>query len=137
VRAIYERFGGFWRLVRFAVVGVSATLTHAGASLAALHLLDVAPLVANGIGFCCAFLVSLTGHAWFTFRQRLDLGRVLRFTVVAGSSVAFSSLMVFVGENWTSLSPNVYLPAAAVLTPAFNFICHSLWTFRRAPGIVD
>ena len=119
------------RIVRFGIVGVTATLTHAGVSLASLHWLHVPPVVANGMGFCIAFLVSMAGHSLFTFRQKMTPAKAMRFTTVALSSVGFSSLVVLAGQHLTSLPPNIYLTAAALLTPAFNFVCHSLWTFSH------
>jgi hypothetical protein len=45
--------------------------------------------------------------------------------------------MVLAAQAWTPLRPDVYLPLIALFTPVFNFVVHSLWTFRRPPGIVD
>jgi len=124
------------RLLRFGLVGGTATATHAGVALAALHWLHVAPVVANATGFCVAFVVSFAGHALFTFRARPTWTRALRFTIVALSSVLLSSGFVLAAGRWTALPATIYLPLAAVCTPLFTFVCHSLWTFRRGPGKV-
>jgi putative flippase GtrA len=119
------------------VVGVLATLTHAGVSVAALRWGGFPPLAANAAGFCVAFVVSFCGHAFFTFGARPTLGRAARFTTVALTSAGLSSAMVLAAQAWTPLRPDVYLPLIALFTPVFNFVVHSLWTFRRPPGIVD
>jgi len=122
--------------VRFGLVGGLATLTHAGVALVALRWGHFAPVAANATGFAVAFVVSYCGHALFTFRARPDLARALRFTAVAVASMLVSSGLVLAADAWTPLRPDVYLPLVALFTPAFNFVLHSLWTFRRAPGIV-
>jgi putative flippase GtrA len=119
------------------VDGVLATLTHAGVSVAALRWGGFPPLAANAAGFCVAFVVSFCGHAFFTFDASHTLGRALRFTVVALTSAALSSGLVLAAQAWTPVPPDVYLPLVALFTPVFNFVVHSLWTFRRPPGIVD
>jgi putative flippase GtrA len=122
------------RMLRFLLVGGLATFTHAFVSVGALHLLSVAPLVANGIGFLVAFSVSLAGHTFFTFRSQMSLERVLKFGLVAISAAAISSTIVLLADAYTSLSHDQILPLAAVSTPVFSYVCHSLWTFRLRVG---
>jgi putative flippase GtrA len=119
------------RMFRFGIVGVLATLTHACFSVGALKLLDVPPVVANGIGFLVAFCVSMAGHALFTFRTHMSVHRALKFTLVALSAVIISSSIVLLADAYTTLAHARILVIAAVSTPAFSFVCHSLWTFRR------
>jgi putative flippase GtrA len=118
-------------MFRFGLVGALATLTHACCSVAALKLLGVPPVAANGIGFLVAFCVSMAGHALFTFRTHMSVQRALKFTLVALSAVAISSSIVLLADAYTSLAHDRILVIAAVSTPAFSFACHSLWTFRR------
>jgi putative flippase GtrA len=126
-----------WRIARFGLVGILATGVHAGVSLSAYRFLGVLPVVANGSGFCAALLFSMAGHARFTYRQPLSWARALRFLVVALSSVLLSSTLVVMAHDLTTLPPEVYLAGAALLTAAFNFTCHTFWTFGRPQGIVD
>jgi putative flippase GtrA len=125
------------RLVRFGLVGAAATATHAIVALAALRGLGFPPLFAHWTGFGVAFVASFCGHSLFTFRAAMSWPRAVRFTAVALSTAALSSLLVLAAQAWTPVSPELYLPAIALLTPVLNFVCHSLWTFRRVPGIVD
>lgn len=124
-------------MARFGLVGGLATLIHAGVSVAALRWGQFPPLGANAAGFCVAFVVSFCGHAYFTFGARPTAGRAARFTAVALTSAMLSSGLVLAAQAWTALRPDIYLPLVALFTPVSNFILHSLWTFRRAPGIVD
>lgn len=120
-----------FQILRFVIVGVLATVVHVLVSLGSLRYLHVPPLVANGFGFCVAISFSMAGHAFFTFRQPMTQAKAIRFTTVALGSVAFSSLLVFAGQHLSTLPPDVYLVGAAVLTPVFTYLCHSLWTFRH------
>jgi putative flippase GtrA len=122
-------------VVRFVLVGVLATGVHIAVSLASLRLLHVPPLVANACGFCVGLFFSMAGHSLFTFRQPMTQAKAIRFTLVALSSVVFSSVLVFLGQRYSTLPADVYLVAAAVLTPVYTYLCHSLWTFRH-PGEV-
>jgi putative flippase GtrA len=106
-------------------------------SLAALRWGGLPPLAANACGFGVAFVVSFCGHAWFTFGARPSVGRALRFTAVAVTSAVVSSALVLAADAWTPLRPDAYLPLVALFTPAFNFVLHSLWTFRRPAGTVE
>jgi putative flippase GtrA len=124
------------KVVRFGMVGGLATLTHGGIAVLASRVLLMPPLVANATGFLTAFLVSFLGHTFFTFRSHMEVARALRFATVAVSSVLISSGLVLAASHWTPLPPGVSLPAVALCTPAFNFACHSLWTFRQARRMV-
>jgi putative flippase GtrA len=125
-----------WRIVRFGLVGLIATGVHTGVSLCVYRFLGLPPVVANGTGFCIALLFSMAGHSRFTFRQSLSWSRAARFVTVALSSVLFSSTVVLLAQHFTPLRPELYLAGAALLTAAFNFTLHSLWTFARPQGIV-
>lgn len=123
-----------FRMLRFGIVGVLATAVHAGVSLAALNLLSVAPVVANGLGFLVAFSVSLVGHTFFTFRKQMSVGGTLRFCLVAASAGLLSSATVLLLDQFTALPHNLVLGIGAIVTPGFSFLSHSLWTFRHQPG---
>lgn len=125
------------RLLRFGLVGATATAIHAGVALAALRWLGFAPVLAHATGFCVAFVASFCGHSLVTFRTAPSVVRAARFATVALSTAALSSAVVYGLQTGTSWNPELYLPAVALGTPALNFVLHSLWTFRRDPGIVD
>ena len=121
----------FYQIVRFGLVGVLATLVHVGVAWSSLHFLHVVPVAANFMGFCVAIAFSMGGHAMFTFRQALTPAKAMRFTVVSVSSLGFSSLLVLAGQHLSSLPEDAIVIGAALLTPAFTYMCHSLWTFRH------
>jgi len=124
-----------FRVARFGLVGVFATATHAACALTALALLPITPVFANFLGFTVAFCVSMAGHALFTFGMPMTVARAMKFCVVAVASVCVSSGIVLFLDAYTALAHAQILTLAAVCTPVFNFICHSLWTFRGSLGL--
>jgi putative flippase GtrA len=114
-------------------VGVLATLVHISVAWPSVHLLHVPAVLANFMGFCVAVAFSMAGHAMYTFRQALTRAKAMRFSVVSLSSLGFSSLLVLALGHVTRLQPESIVILAALLTPAFTYLCHSLWTFRH-PG---
>lgn len=123
--------GLVFRLIRFGFVGGMATATHACVAVASLKLLLFHPVAANFAGFVTAFSISLIGHSVFTFRTPMTTRRALKFTLVAVSGVCMSSAFVLAADMYSGLSRTLILALAAVATPLFTFITHSLWTFRH------
>jgi len=124
----------FFRMLRFGLVGVLATATHALVALTALTLFSAVPMLANAVGFVTAFAVSMTGHALFTFNSPMTVPRALKFCAVAIAAVCISSAVVFLLGAYTPLSRPHILILAAISTPALSFAGHSLWTFRKTLG---
>lgn len=122
--------GLVFRLARFGFVGGLATATHASVAVASLKFFLFHPVVANLTGFIAAFSVSMMGHSMFTFRTPITANRALKFSLVAVSGVCMSSAFVLLADTYSGLSRTVILALAALATPLFTFIAHSLWTFR-------
>ena len=118
------------RIMRFGLVGGLATLTHASMSLLALNLLGLPALLSNLVGFLSAFLVSLTGHTFFTFAAPMSVKTSLKFAAVAIFAVSFSSVVILLAEAFTTLSGNIVVSIAAFSIPVITYTCNSLWTFR-------
>jgi len=85
--------------LRFGIVGLGATLTHALSFVAAIELAGIAPLLANLVAFGIAVLVSFLGHFHWTFRRAggaaPGLAALLRFVVVALTGLVLNSLIVY------------------------------------------
>lgn len=120
------------RILRFGLVGLAATATHAGVALGVLALSTPA-LIANLAGFLAAFVVSFAGHAGWTFRLASGRKRAAaRFFLVSGASFLFS------GVTLASLQASGRMPAwtnlliAVAVVPACNFLAARFWAFRTA-----
>jgi len=73
----------------------------------------------------------------FTFRTPMTASRALKFSLVAISGVCMSSAFVFLADIYSGLSRTVILALAAVATPLFTFMAHSLWTFRHVAHVAE
>jgi putative flippase GtrA len=116
----------------FIAVGCAAALMHLAVVAVVVEVFGLAPLAANVIGFCVAFLVSFGGHARFTFPiapNRFAAAR-MRFLAVALTGfvinqAAYAEALHLFGERY-------YLPVlAAVLVgvAASTFVLSKLWAF--------
>ncbi len=121
----------------FIAVGTAAAFTHLTVVAAAVEVGGLAPLAANVIGFCIAFLVSFAGHARWTFplaREHFTAARA-RFFVVAFTGFVLNQTAY--AEALHLAGPRYYLPAlAAVLVgvAAVTFLLSKLWAFAQPQG---
>ncbi|WP_052248880.1 GtrA family protein [Leisingera sp. ANG-Vp] len=117
-------------LLRFCSVGALATLIHYIAGAAGL-IAGLPPLMANLLGFTCAFAAGFIGHHRYTFRQgALPVRRPLfRYATVSLGGFAAGQVLLSV------LSAVPDLPALAAFLPALafsaavNFTLGRLWVF--------
>jgi putative flippase GtrA len=88
------------------------------------------PLLANLAAFVTAFMVSFTGHYFWTFQVPGHPGRaVRRFFVISGSAFAINTslLAVLLEAGW--LSDSVSAVLAALVVPIITFFSSRLWGF--------
>ncbi|MCU0736216.1 MAG: GtrA family protein, partial [Methylotetracoccus sp.] len=82
------------RLVRFAIVGVVATLVHLSVAFALAMWLNWPNQAANLAGFASALMPSFLGHHCWTFRSDLRYGIAApRFFLVAAMGYVASAMM--------------------------------------------
>jgi putative flippase GtrA len=117
--------------LRFVIVGVAAALTHWLVAVLVMHWLT--PLLANVVGFGCAFPVSFAGHWRWSFREQgADWRQALpRFALVACSSFAgnealFAALLALTG--WPAPAT---LGLTLLLVASATFLLSRHWAFAR------
>jgi putative flippase GtrA len=124
----------FWRLARFSIVGVVATVLHVGVAMIAVAAAGANPTVAAMIGFTAAFAVSYFGHFRFTFAAS---GRhrdyLLKFAVSSLASLVLSTGMVWVATAILGIDYKPALFALAVIVPVCNYLVNRFWVFLQ-PG---
>ena len=107
----------FFQTLRFAAVGVAATLTDLLVSWLLWKFLSLHETAAAAIGFAVAFWVSWFGHRYFTFRRE---GSPVRFFLVAVSMLGVRELMIW---GLTALGVRgfwaMFIPLAAVTMLTF------------------
>ncbi|WP_306141870.1 GtrA family protein [Roseibium sp. MMSF_3412] len=123
---------------KFAIVGVLATLTHAvvASVLFETGLLAVVP--SNVSGFLAAFIVSFSGHYFWSFSHLRQAGTMLksmtRFLIISVSGFALNSTILAL---WLAFAPwpEIYgLWLAIAVVPAFSFVGARLWAFTHQPA---
>jgi putative flippase GtrA len=123
------------QLLKFGVVGLAATAVNSLVYLAALAR-GVAPLLANLLGFACAFALSFFGHLRWTFRQAgaPARGALLKFIATALGGLASNSFMTWLLTAVLQLPPASAVAAILFVTPVLVFVLSRHWVFVRAGG---
>ena len=120
------------QISRFGFVGVLATATHVGVGMGLHRGVDMAPLWANLVAFCCALGVSFLGQTRLTFPgAAADGGAFLRFTTVAITGLALNQAIVWVV---TSALGGPYWLALAIIVATVPWITFGLlkfWALRH------
>jgi putative flippase GtrA len=117
-------------LMRFASVGLVATLVHLAVSGATLGLAAVSAQVANGAGFAVAFCVSYLGHYHFTFRSdRAHRTSLSRFALVAVTGYAMSALALAALGAVPGLPELARLVLAIGVIPILNYVVSRVWVY--------
>lgn len=127
MRAIWHQ------MLRFGTVGLLATLTHYACAVVAMRL-GIAPVLANGIAFGCAFGVGFAGHLRWSFReQHADFATaLLRYAIVAFAGFALNQFLFASLADRSSLPPEVLLAAVLLFVAGLNFVISKWWAFRAA-----
>jgi putative flippase GtrA len=124
------RPGEIAAIIRFGLVGVTATLAYLGASV---FLLDrgINPGVANLAAFGVGTVTSYLGHYFFTYRSggsHLKLGS--RFFLVTaclvGMGVVLHHVALLVGAT-----PRLAALFVSVVYPPLSFGLNHFWAFAR------
>ncbi len=120
------------QLLRFGIVGTGAMFLHWLVVIILVHL-SMAPLVANVIGFICAFQLSYWGHRQWTFNAGALSHRqtLLRFVTVSCSSFMINETMYFVLLRYTALDYRLALVIVLLTVAALTYLLSRQWAFRH------
>lgn len=118
------------QVLRFAWIGLAATIAHVSVAAIAIALLSVSVALANALAVLSASLLSYFGHALWTFKAPPTAGSLLRFVAVTAAAAALAALLAAlvakVGASWWT-----GIAVTAVVVPVFSYCPHRSWTFRR------
>ena len=109
---------------RFALVGIAATLVHLTIVWSVIRAGLAPPFLANLIAFLIAFVVSFSGHYYWTFKTRLPRHHAAaRFFLIAVTGFAFNSfvLILIVRQDW--MAPEWAAVISTLFVPAITFGC--------------
>ncbi|MBO6508662.1 MAG: GtrA family protein [Roseibium sp.] len=123
---------------KFALIGILATLTHAGVAGTLLETGLLSAYAANICGFLVAFGVSFSGHYFWSFAHLRQDGRALksmvRFLVIALAGFLLNTTVLALWLNLTPWPDLMGLLFSIAIVPALTFLGARLWAFSHQPA---
>jgi putative flippase GtrA len=121
------------QLLRFAGVGIAATMVHVAIAAVAGLAFGFEPFVANFIGFAVAFGLSYLGHFHLTFALRAGHRQhLVRFLVLSLAGLAASSGTIWLMTVRLDLPPLLAFAAVGVVVPLVSFLLARSWAFNAS-----
>lgn len=128
---ILKRFS-IYQIMRYGIIGSMAAATQYLAVILIVELAQADPVYANMIGYCCGFVISLTGHRLWTFATttrhiklivpHLLLTTSLNFTI---NQSAFYFLYRHLHFHYTNA-----LILCIIVATSVTFLLNKFWVFR-------
>lgn len=126
----------FWRVVRFLIVGGTATGVYIAVAMVVVEFGHFSPVLGAVIGYCASFLVSYVGHLRFTFAVS---GRyrdyVLKATVSSLASFFISTFAMWLATKMLMIDYRVALVAIAIIIPICNYLINRFWVFLHPADV--
>lgn len=117
------------RLLRFACVGLGATLVHFIVAIALVSNLGAPPAVANASAVLMATVFSYTANTLWSFSAPFGHRTLSRFLVVSALVALLAALMSGLFER-LGLDYRLGVLATVVSVPPLSFWLHHSWTYR-------
>jgi putative flippase GtrA len=110
------------QILKFATVGVAATLAHIAVGVGLNTAAHASPLTANLVAFVCATFVSCVGNWLWTFDRRTPLAKAApRFLALALFCLGLNQTIVFLMTEVARLPYVAALVPIVTLVPALSF----------------
>jgi putative flippase GtrA len=120
------------RILRFGVVGLTATAVHVTVFFVLTDGFAVDPTLATAVAFLGAMVVSYLANRRWTFRFRGAHRRTFgRYATVAVVGAALNALIMRVATTNLGWHKNAGLLAVLAVVPAFSYLGNRYWSFRR------
>ena len=124
------RTDDFRQVARFLVAGASSTGVHVAVAATLINATGTSPVAANCVAFLCATACSYLLNTLWSFSSRLRHRSLSRF-----AAVSLLGLGLTMGLSWTaqSLGSSYWTGLACVVltVPAFTYVAHRSWTYRK------
>ncbi len=119
------------QLMRFGVIGVAATLTHAGIVLILVENGLIEPFWANFIAFMVALFVTYGGnHKWTFGLAGAHRRHFPRFLGAALLGLLLNQLIVYAIVEVLGWDYRISLALVVTAVPAITFTLNRLWVFQ-------
>lgn len=119
-------------VLKFAGVGVIATLVHAAVYVLFVSAFNTHAQLANFMGYAVALTVSWFGQRSWTFAHVRQVGRVsakLRFLITSLTGYGLNVTWVWCASEGPGLHEYHALLGILLLTPIFVFLLLKWWVF--------
>ncbi|ODV42141.1 sugar translocase [Cupriavidus sp. UYMMa02A] len=122
--------GELRQVARFLVAGASSTGVHVAVAATLISVMGTSPVMANGVAFLCATVCSYLLNTLWSFSSRLHHRTLGRF-----AGVSLLGLGLTMGISWSAqtLGASYWTGLACVvlMVPAFTYVAHRSWTYRK------
>ncbi len=123
------------QLLRFAGVGLAATLAHVTVALALRYGMALPAQLANLLGFCCAVMLSYFGHGRITFGiTPVHALHFPRFLVISVSALLISSVITQVVAVHMGAPFLVAMALVVMIVPPATYLAARFWAFSDTAG---
>lgn len=119
------------QIMRFGLVGITATATHLATILVLVEWSGWSPLWANLLAFSLAVLVSFGGHYHWTFEASTSYSAAFpRFCITALLGLGLNQTIMFSVVSLLGLDYRLGLAAVIMVVPCISFMANKLWAFQ-------
>jgi putative flippase GtrA len=122
----------FKRILRFAMVGLSAAAIHYVSVVILVEALATPPLQANVAGFLISFWMSYFGHRFWTFGDQASINKrsFFRFFATALLGFGMNELLFYLMLSHTAIPYTIALAIAVFTVAISTYFLSRLWAFR-------
>jgi len=127
----------FRRPALFIIVGTAAALVHFLVVVGIVERARLAPLLANIVGWLCAFTVSFAGHLVLTFGDRRTQAAraAVRFFLVSAGGFMVNETAYALCLHFTPFRYDLLLGAILVAVAGLTYVLSHAWAFADSgPG---
>ncbi len=119
-------------MVRYGLVGVAASVVHAGISLLLIEYFEWQPFWSHAMGFFGGLITAYLGHYHFSFRDKgAHKNRFPKFAITALTGFALHQSGVYLLVNQLQYDyKTLALPVLMVCVPVVTFLLSKFWVFR-------
>lgn len=118
------------QFLRFALVGVAATLTHALALTLLVEACHTDATLSNGLAFALAVQITYWGQRLWVFRRKpADARGLVRFAVTAAIGLALNVAIMALVVDGLRLDYRIGFGLALLAVPLVSFILSRKWVF--------
>ncbi len=117
-----------YKIVRYALVGGTATLIHILVASLYIYFINNSVLQSNIIGFLVAYVFSYLVQSKLVFEHAVSIQKAIKYFIVQFGALL---LAIFSSEIFDSYNSYLRTLIVAVLLPLITFVMHKFWTFKE------